>query len=266
MIGSTLVQEACKFATLKNDPSCARRALRASAHRSRSVLHLLASMGIRGNVITYPPYTLSIIPMDKSPRPDLSSRRARFYGAPAPTLAKVTFNQSARTSQQRGQGMRRRCWYLPQPRWLTRLVGAILLEQNDAWHCNTATRDWKQRLDSARNQSTLCQDQRQRQHDQRCDDRIKNRKLDHLDGRYRRCCASEIRSRHAIAQLITGILCAACGSRMNGTREGSSMLFEYFACEWVGRKRCVNVETNLPPVFDTPGGGFCGSRWWTSYD
>jgi hypothetical protein len=35
--------------------------------------------------------------------------------------------------------------------------------------------------------------------------------------------------------------------RMNGTSEGSSMLFEYFACEWVARKRCVDIEMDLPP-------------------
>jgi hypothetical protein len=40
------------------------------------------------------------------------------------------------------------------------------------------------------------------------------------------------------------------------------MFFEYL-CLWVARKRCVAIETNLPPSLTPPGGGFRSLRWWT---
>ena len=57
---------------------------------------------------------------------------------------KLAFNESARTSERRNQATHRRRRHLPNEAAITRLVGAILLEQNDEWSSSVpATSHWK---------------------------------------------------------------------------------------------------------------------------
>jgi hypothetical protein len=48
-------------------------------------------------------------------------------------LAEAAFDQPARASEQGGQASRQRRRHLPNEASVKRLVGAILLEQNDEW-------------------------------------------------------------------------------------------------------------------------------------
>jgi hypothetical protein len=55
------------------------------------------------------------------------------YELPVPAPLETPLHQSARTPQRRDQAPHRGRWHLPNEPAITRLVGAILLEQNEEY-------------------------------------------------------------------------------------------------------------------------------------